>query len=165
MVPGLQGGPHMHIIAAKSVALYEAAQPDFKQYCINMLANAKKLSVELMNRGFKLVTNGTDNHLILADIQTSFNFDGDMAEKILDRIGLTVNKNVVPDDPLPPFKPSGIRLGTPAITTRGLGEEHMVIIADWIYRALKSPHDELALDKIAAEVRKLASSFPLPNDN
>lgn len=163
--PGLQGGPHMHVIAAKAVAFYEASQPDFKQYCQDVLNNANKLANELMNRGFKLITNGTDNHLILADIQTSFGFDGDVAEKTLDRVGLTLNKNVIPDDPLPPFKPSGIRLGSPAVTTRGLGEEHMVLIADWMQRALKSHNDEPALNKLAKEVREFASNFPLPSDN
>ncbi|MGH7234289.1 MAG: serine hydroxymethyltransferase [Candidatus Saccharimonadales bacterium] len=161
--PGLQGGPHMHIIAAKAVALYEAAQPEYKLYCSQVLANAKTLSVELMRRGFKLITNGTDNHMMLADVQSSFGFDGSVAEQTLDRIGLTLNKNVIPDDPLPPYRPSGIRLGTPAITTRGLKEEHMVQIAEWMSLALKSHNDEPALSKLSSEVKHFASSFPLPS--
>ncbi len=160
--PGLQGGPHMHIIAAKAVALYEAAQPEYKLYCKQVLANAKTLSEELMHQGFKLVTNGTDNHMMLVDIQSTFGFDGSVAEETLDRIGLTLNKNVIPDDPLPPYRPSGIRLGTPAITTRGLKEEHMVQIASWITRALKSHNDENELEKLSKEVKTFATAFPLP---
>lgn len=163
--PGLQGGPHMHIIAAKAVAFHEAAQPEFKLYSRQILKNAKALSEALMRRGFKLVTNGTDNHMMVADIQTSFGFDGSVAEKTLDRIGLTLNKNVIPDDPLPPFKPSGVRLGTPAITTRGLNEEHMDMVADWMLRALKSRNDENELEKLAREVKGFASGFPLPSDS
>ena len=160
--PGLQGGPHMHIIAAKAVAFYEAAQPDFKKYCEQVLSNAKALSNELIKRGFKLVTNGTDNHMVLADVQSSFSIDGSVAETTLDRIGLTLNKNVIPDDPLPPYRPSGIRLGTPAITTRGLKKEHMVLIADWMERALKNRNDETELEKLAREVKQFALQFPLP---
>lgn len=162
--PGLQGGPHMNTIAAKAVAFWEASQPGFHQYCLQVLANAKKLSEELMKGGFKLITNGTDNHMMVADVQSSFGLDGSIAEKTLDRIGLTLNKNVIPDDPLPPFRPSGIRLGTPAITTRGLKEEHMVQVADWILQALKAKNDEHKLDKLAREVKAFAVSFPLPSD-
>lgn len=161
--PGLQGGPHMHIIAAKGVALYEAAQPEYKEYCRQVLANAKALSEELMARGFKLITNGTDNHMMLADIQTSFGFDGSVAEETLDTIGLTLNKNVIPDDPLPPYRPSGVRLGTPAITTRGLKEEHMAQIAEWMAKALHSHNDETELAKLSKEVKAFATEFPLPS--
>jgi glycine hydroxymethyltransferase len=118
-----------------------------------------------MNKGFKLITNGTDNHMMVADVQTSLGFDGGVAEKVLDRIGLTLNKNVIPDDLLPPYRPSGIRLGTPAITTRGLKEEHMVQIADWMYQALTKHNDEQALDKIAKDVLGFTKNFPLPSDN
>jgi glycine hydroxymethyltransferase len=163
--PGLQGGPHMHIIAAKAVAFYEASQPEFKDYCKRVLANAKSLSGALMQRGFKLITNGTDNHMMVADIQSSFGFDGSVAEKTLDRVGLTLNKNVIPDDPLPPFKPSGIRLGTPAITTRGLGVEHMDQIAEWMSQALKVRNDETELEKLAKQVKGFAATFPLPSDS
>lgn len=162
--PGLQGGPHMHTIAAKAVAFWEAAQPDFHGYCLEVLANSKLLSEELMKKGFKLITNGTDNHMMVADIQSSFGFDGSVAEKVLDRIGLTLNKNVIPDDPLPPYRPSGIRLGTPAITTRGLKPEHMSQVASWMSDALNKRNDETELEKIATEVREFAESFPLPSD-
>jgi glycine hydroxymethyltransferase len=160
--PGLQGGPHMHIIAAKAVALFEAAQPEYKDYCKQVLSNAQALARGLIQRGFKLITNGTDNHMMVADIQSSFGFDGSVAELTLDRIGLTLNKNVIPDDPLPPYKPSGIRLGTPAVTTRGLKEEHMDQIAKWISLALKRRNSETDLDKLGKEVKQLATQFPLP---
>lgn len=163
--PGLQGGPHMHTIAAKAVAFWEAAQPEFHGYCLQVLANSKRLSEELMKRGFKLITNGTDNHMMVADIQSSFGFDGSVAEKVLDRIGLTLNKNVIPDDSLPPYRPSGIRLGTPAVTTRGLKPEHMSLIASWMSDALNKRNDETELEKIASEVRQFAESFPLPSDH
>src|SRR3982751_801521 len=121
--PGMQGGPHEHIIAAKAVAFREALQPDFKEYAKQIVKNASVLADELNKRGFQLVTGGTSNHLILADVYKSFGIDGGVAELALDKIGLTLNKNSVADDPLPPFKPSGIRLGTPALTTRGLKEK------------------------------------------
>jgi glycine hydroxymethyltransferase len=116
--PGTQGGPHMHTIAAKAVAFGEALQPEFKDYAEQIVKNAKRLAEELQKRGFKLVTGGTSNHLILADIHSSFGIDGKEAEIAMDKIGLTLNANAIPDDPLPRFRPSGIRLGTPAITTR-----------------------------------------------
>ncbi len=163
--PGIQGGPHMHVIAAKAVAFYEAGQDDYHEYCKQVLKNAKVLSDNLMKRGFKLITNGTDNHMLLADIKTSFGFDGSVAELTLDKIGLTLNKNVIPDDPLPPYRPSGIRLGTPAITTRGLKEEHMILIADWMHQAMKSYKDDQKLNSLANEVRDFAISFPLPSDH
>lgn len=163
--PGLQGGPHMHVIAAKAVAFGEAATPEFQTYAKAVLSNSKVLADELMSRGFKLVTNGTDNHLILADINTSFGIHGGEAEAVLDRVGLNLNKNAIPDDPLPPFRPSGIRLGTPAITTRGLKETDMAQIAAWMQAAIQSRNDEVALQAIAAEVRAFAETFPLPSDS
>ena len=163
--PGLQGGPHMHTIAAKAVAFWEASQPEFHDYCLQTLLNAKALSQALMQRGFKLITNGTDNHMMVADIQTSFGFDGSIAEVTLDKIGLTLNKNVIPNDPLPPYKPSGIRLGTPAITTRGLRESDMYLIADWMHHALKAHNDDRQLKQIELEVNEFAKTFPLPSDN
>jgi glycine hydroxymethyltransferase len=117
-----------------------------------------------MKRGFKLVTNGTDNHLILADVKTSFNLDGGEVEEVLDKIGLTLNKNVIPDDPLPPFRPSGIRLGTPAITTRGLKEKDMEQVAEWMLQAIKNRNDSKALNKLNNEVKEFALTFPLPSD-
>lgn len=163
--PGFQGGPHMHTIAAKAVAFGEAQQPEFKKYAQQVIDNAKVLSEELMSRGFKLITNGTDNHMMLVDVKSSFDIDGDQAEKALDRIGLTLNKNAIPDDTLPPFRPSGIRLGTPAITTRGLKQEHMAQIADWMKLAINKREDEKALDALEAEVKDFALQFPLPSDN
>ena len=123
--PGTQGGPHMHTIAAKAVAFGEALQPEFKDYAEQIVKNAKRLAEELQKRGFKLVTGGTSNHLILADIHSSFGIDGKEAEIAMDKIGLTLNANAIPDDPLPRFRPSGIRLGTPAVTTRGAKEDDM----------------------------------------
>jgi glycine hydroxymethyltransferase len=160
--PGMQGGPHMNVIAAKAVAFGEAQKPEFKIYAQQVLDNAKELSNQLMKRGFKLITNGTDNHLMLVDIFTSFGIDGDEAEKTLDKIGLNLNKNAIPFDTLPPFKPSGIRLGTPALTTRGLKESDMEIIASWMLDAITNRNDSAKLSKIAEVVKQFASKFPLP---
>lgn len=162
--PGIQGGPHMHTIAAKAVAFGEAATPDFQKYCLQILKNSKRLADEMMKRGFKLITNGTDNHMILADVKTSFNLDGGEVEEVLDKIGLTLNKNVIPDDPLPPFKPSGIRLGTPAITTRGLKEDDMTKVAEWMHQAIKNRHDTKILRQLGNEVKEFCLAFPLPSD-
>jgi glycine hydroxymethyltransferase len=117
-----------------------------------------------MKRGFKLVTNGTDNHLILADVKTSFNLDGGEVEAVLDKIGLNLNKNAIPDDQLPPFRPSGVRLGTPAITTRGLKEKDMEAIAEWMSKAIKSRNDDKILNKLSNEVKQFSLQFPLPSD-
>lgn len=163
--PGLQGGPHMSQILAKAVAFGEAQQPEFKTYAQQIVRNAKKLADELMKRGFKLVTNGTDNHLMLVDIYTSFGIDGKVAETVLDEIGLTLNKNPIADDPLPPFKPSGIRLGTPAITTRGMKEEHMEQVAEWMKRAIIGRSDTKKLLALKNEVKELCLQLPLPSDN
>ncbi len=162
--PGLQGGPHMHTIAAKAVAFHEASTPEFQEYCQQILKNSKRLADEMMKRGFKLITNGTDNHLILADVKTSFDLDGGEVEEVLDKIGLTLNKNVIPDDPLPPFKPSGIRLGTPAITTRGLMEDDMAKVAEWMHQAIQNRNDSKKLDLLSKEVRGFCLRFPLPSD-
>jgi glycine hydroxymethyltransferase len=163
--PGMQGGPHMHVIAAKAVAFHEALQPEFKEYATQIVKNAAVLADELQTRGFKLIAGGTSNHLILADINKSFGIDGKTAEIALDKIGLTLNANSVADDPLPPFRPSGIRLGTPAITTRGLKEEHMAQIADWMKRAIDAREDEAALTVLRDEVREFVQQFPLPSDS
>lgn len=160
--PGVQGGPHMHTIAAKAVSFYEASQLEFRDYALQVVKNAKVLAAELMQRGFKLVTNGTDNHLILADVHTSFGIDGAVAETALDAIGLTLNKNTIPNDTLPPFRPSGIRLGTPALTTRGLKEEHMAQLADWMHAALQTPTNKKRLAQLRGEVSELVKAFPLP---
>lgn len=162
--PGMQGGPHDHITAAKAVAFGEALKPEFKDYAKQIVANAKVLADELTKRGFKLITGGTSNHLILADVHSSFGLDGKVVEEALDKIGLTLNKNAIADDPLPPFKPSGIRLGTPAITTRGLKEEHMAQVAEWMKQAIDNREDEIKLNKLRDEVKTFALQFPLPSD-
>jgi glycine hydroxymethyltransferase len=162
--PGVQGGPHEHIIAAKAVAFREAMQSEFKTYAEQIVKNAAVLAAELQKREFTLITGGTSNHLILADVYQSFGLDGDVVEKVLDKIGLTLNKNSVANDPLPPFRPSGIRLGTPAITTRGLKENDMITIADWMKRAIDAREDEAALSILREEVRAFAVKYPLPSD-
>lgn len=162
--PGFQGGPLMNMVAAKAVAFGEALQPEFKTYAQDVVKNAKRLADELMKRGFKLITNGTDNHLILADINASFGIDGAVAETVLDRIGLTANKNAIADDPLPPFRPSGLRLGTPAITTRGLKENDMETIAEWMLTAIKSRNDNKKLQQLHNQVVELSLKYPLPSD-
>lgn len=153
--PGTQGGPHMHTIAAKAVAFGEALQPEFKDYAEQIVKNAKRLAEELQKRGFKLVTDGTSNHLILADIHSSFGIDGKEAEIAMDKIGLTLNANAIPDDPLPRFRPSGIRLGTPAVTTRGAKEDDMEKIAEWMRRSI----DNRDNDEVLAELRKEVVEF------
>ncbi len=159
--PGMQGGPHMHSIAAKAVAFHEALQPSFQVYAKQVLVNAAVLANELSKRRFTLITGGTSNHLILIDVQKSFGIDGKIAEEALDKIGLTLNKNAIPDDTNPPFRPSGIRLGTPALTTRGLKEENMSQIADWMLRAIDLRDDEAALRAIKGEVKAFLVDFPV----
>lgn len=163
--PGFQGGPHMNNTAAKAVAFGEAMRPEFQDYAKQILKNAKKLADEMMNRGFKLVTNGTDNHLIMADVHTSFGVDGREVQDLLDKIGLSANCNSIPNDSLPPFRPSGLRLGTPAMTTRGLKEEHMPQIAEWLAAGIKNRNDEKKLNKLSNEVKEFCLQFPLPSDS
>ncbi len=170
--PGTQGGPLEHIIAAKAVAFGEALKPEFKTYAKNIIKNAKALADELKKLGFILQGNGTENHLILVNIKDSYNIDGKIYEKALDEVGLTLNANSLPNDKAAAFRPSGVRLGTPAITTRGFAEKEMKLIANWMKEAalicqkakteenLKSYSEELA--KIRAEVRTLALKFPAP---
>jgi len=162
--PGVQGGPLMHVIAAKAVAFGEALQPSFKTYAAQILKNASVLADELKARDFELLTGGTSNHLILADVYKSFGIDGNVAEKTLDAIGLTLNKNSVADDPLPPFRPSGIRLGTPALTTRGLTEIDMPRLADWMRRAIDARDDQNTLTELRAQVADFVKQYPLPSD-
>lgn len=157
--PGIQGGPHMNTIAAKAVAFGEALEPEFRDYTTQVVKNAKVLADELTKRGFLLVTGGTSNHLILADVYQSFGIDGKVAEQALDAIGLTLNANAVPDDPLPMFRPSGIRLGTPALTTRGLRQEHMAQIAEWMKQAIDSRDDEAGLVTLKNEVSTFLRDF------
>lgn len=162
--PGMQGGPHMHIIAAKAVAFGEALEPEFKDYAAQIVRNAKVLSDAVLAKGFKLITGGTDNHLLLADVHSAFGIDGKIAEEALDAIGLTLNKNTIADDSLPPFRPSGIRFGTPAITTRGLREEHMEQLADWMHQAVTGHENAKLLQQLRSEVKEFALKFPLPSD-
>ncbi|HET8991671.1 MAG TPA: serine hydroxymethyltransferase [Candidatus Saccharimonadales bacterium] len=163
--PGFQGGPHMNNTAAKAVAFGEALQPEFQDYAKQVLANAKKLADELMKRGFKLVTNGTDNHLIQIDMMTSYKIDGRVTQDVLDKIGLSANCNSIPDDKLPPFRPSGLRLGTPAITTRGLKEDDMVQIAEWMKLAVVNKDDATKLSHLKEEVKDFSTRYPLPSDS
>jgi glycine hydroxymethyltransferase len=162
--PGFQGGPHMNNTAAKAVTFGEALKPEFKTYAHQVLKNAKELADQMMKKGFKLVTNGTDNHLIMADVQKSFGVNGREVQDILDKIGLSANCNSIPNDTLPPFRPSGLRLGTPAITTRGLKEEHMETLAEWMLQAIKSRNDDKKLEKLSKEVKEFSIKFPLPSD-
>jgi glycine hydroxymethyltransferase len=160
--PGLQGGPHNHTTAGIAVALHEAAQPEFRAYAHQVVANASALAAALLERGYSLVSGGTDNHLILMDL-TPQGIAGKPAAKALDRAGIEVNYNTVPFDPRKPFDPSGIRIGTPAVTTRGLTEEHMPRIAGWMDEAITAAvkDDEPAIDRIAGEVRELLGGFPM----
>jgi len=161
--PGLQGGPHNHTTAGIAVALKEASQPSFRAYAAQIVANAAALAAALLERGYDLVSGGTDNHLLLVDL-TSKGIGGKPAAKALDRAGIELNFNTVPFDQRRPFDPSGIRLGTPAITTRGLTEQHMPQVAAWIDEAIAaaSKDDEAALDRIAAEIRDLLAAYPAP---
>lgn len=162
--PGLQGGPHENVIAAKAVAFGEALKPEFKEYAKQIKKNAKILETEFTNRGYKICFGGTDNHLLLIDVMTSKNITGKEAEVALDKAGITLNKNMIPDDPRGPMDPSGIRLGTPALTTRGMKEEEMKQIAVWIEEALSSKDDENKLAKIRVQVKAMTDKFPLyPN--
>ncbi len=158
--PGMQGGPLEHVIAAKAVAFKEALDPSFKTYQQQVIKNAACLAKELMARGIQLVSGGTDNHLLLVKTD-SVGLSGKKAEKALEAAGITCNKNMIPNDTRSPFITSGVRLGTPAITTRGLSEKHMVMLADWISRALKNSTDEAMLATIKSEVLALCKQFPV----
>jgi glycine hydroxymethyltransferase len=162
IIPGLQGGPHNHQTAAIAVALREAARPAFKEYGMQVVKNAKVLADQLMSKGYELVTGGTDNHLLLIDL-TNKGVTGKQAEDALGRAGITVNKNTVPFDPRPPFNPSGIRMGTPALTTRGLKEAEMEQVATWIDRALQARDTESKLAAIKKEIVAFAQEYPLPD--
>jgi glycine hydroxymethyltransferase len=159
--PGQQGGPLMHVIAGKAVAFGEALRPDFKTYATQVVANARALAEALAAGGVKLVSGGTDNHLMLVDV-TPLGIGGKLAEETLDRCGITCNKNMIPYDERKPMDPSGIRLGTPALTTRGMQSDEMRRIALWILRALKAPGDADVLQAVRGEVAELAAQFPVP---
>lgn len=159
--PGLQGGPHNHVTAAIAVAAQEAARPEFKQYAQAIVANARALGRALSDRGFGLSTGGTDNHLLLVDV-TSKGVTGKTLAQALDRAGIVLNYNAVPFDTRKPFDPSGVRIGTPSVTSRGMGPEVMSAIADWIDRVTQRPADEDNLARVAAEVRELCARYPAP---
>jgi glycine hydroxymethyltransferase len=161
--PGMQGGPHENTIAAKAVAFSEALQPEFKTYAQTIIANASTLATELTNRGFVLCFGGTENHLLLIDVRNK-GVTGAQAEHALDTAGITVNKNMIPDDPRSPMDPSGIRLGTPAITTRGLQPKHMPMIAEWIDRAISNRSNVVMLETIRTEITRFLNDYPLYED-
>jgi glycine hydroxymethyltransferase len=158
--PGSQGGPLMHVIASKAVSFGEALQPSFKTYAVNVVKNAKVLAETLIGEGVNIVSGGTDNHLMLLDTR-NLNITGKDAEKVLDSIGITVNKNAIPFDPTSPFVTSGIRIGTPAVTSRGMDEQAMVTIGRIIANVLKNPKDEANLTQAAREVAELTEQFPI----
>jgi glycine hydroxymethyltransferase len=158
--PGVQGGPLMHVIAAKAVCLKEATEPSFADYQRQIVANASRLAAALAAAGFRLVSGGTDNHLMLVDV-FSKGITGKVAEAALDKAGITVNKNAIPFDPNPPMVASGIRIGTPAVTTRGMREAEMDTIGELIARALMAPTDDRALAMVRTEVETLCRTFPL----
>lgn len=162
--PGMQGGPLMHIIAAKAVCLQEAMQPEFKDYAKQVIANCAVMSNTLKEEGFRIVSGGTDNHLILVDVKSSLNMSGKLAEKLLDEAGITCNKNTIPFETEKPFVTSGIRLGTAAMTTRGFKENEFRQVALWISRVLKNAEDEAVREEVRREVRALTVQFPLPNE-
>jgi len=160
--PGLQGGPHMQTIASIAVTLGKALQPEFKEYAAQTLRNAKTLAETLMAGGIKLVTDGTDNHMMVMDTTASFGLGGTESELILDKVGITTNKQVIPDDPNPPLKPSGVRLGTPAATTRGMKEAEMKQLGEWIVDALKHSTDDAYLAGLKEKVKEMCLKFPVP---
>ncbi len=159
--PGIQGGPLMHVITGKAVCYGEALKPEFKQYAQQILDNARALAEVLASGGLKLVSGGTDNHLILADV-TPLGLTGRIAEETLDRCGITVNKNMIPFDQRKPLDPSGIRIGTPALTTRGMGVDELRTIGSWILEALKEPDDEHLLKQLRGDVLEMCKQFPVP---
>ncbi len=160
--PGLQGGPHMNAIAAIAITLQKAQSAEFKQYAKQVLINSKVLADALMDRQATLVTGGTENHMMVVDTVASFGLDGRVAEETLDKVQITTNKQIIPDDPNPPLRPSGIRIGTPAATTRGMVEEDMLQLADWIVTCLQNPEDDAALSNIRSDVEAFCGRFQVP---
>jgi glycine hydroxymethyltransferase len=161
--PGTQGGPLMHIVAAKAVCFGEALKPDYKAYGQAVVDNAKALAETLVSLGLSLVSGGTDNHLMLVDV-TSLGLGGKKAEAVLDQCGITVNMNMIPFDQRKPMDPSGIRIGTPALTTRRMGTEEMKQVGQWIHQALSNSDDESVLSTVRGEVKNMCESFPVPAD-
>jgi glycine hydroxymethyltransferase len=160
--PGFQGGPIMQMVAAKAVAFGEALKPEFKDYAKQVIANSKHLAKFLMNNGAKLVTNGTDNHLMLVDCVTSWGIGGGEVEQVLDRVGITLNKNMIANDTRKPMDPSGVRIGTPAITTRGMKEKDMEVLGKFILTAVEKRKDDSAIAKLHEEVKVFCRTFPVP---
>ncbi len=160
--PFMQGGPLMHVIAAKAVSFLEALQPEFRDYSAQVIANAQALGAGLAERGFHLVSGGTDNHLLLVDLRPSHGeLTGKDAEQALEAAGITVNKNTVPGETRSPFVTSGLRIGTPALTSRGMKEDEMLVISEWIAKVIQTPHDDQRIVSIRSQVRELCASFPL----
>ena len=160
--PGLQGGPHMNAVCGIAITMGKALEPEWKTYCENVLSNAQVLADTLMAGGADLVTGGTENHMMVVDCVKSFGINGKIAEKALDEVNITCNKQVIPDDPNPPLRPSGIRLGTPAPTTRGFGSDEMKQLGGWMLETLKNHEDEATLGRVKGEVEELCSRFPVP---
>jgi glycine hydroxymethyltransferase len=160
--PGLQGGPHMNAIAAIAVTLLKAQSDEFRDYAKQVLVNSTALADALMAKQVSLITGGTDNHMMVIDTISSFGLDGRVAEETLDKVAITTNKQIIPDDPNPPLRPSGIRLGTPAATARGMKEAEMVQLADWMVEAMHNPEDQGVLDRISADVDEFCRRFPVP---
>jgi glycine hydroxymethyltransferase len=160
--PGVQGGPHNHTIAGIAVALKEASQPEFGEHIKQVVLNAKKLAEELQKLGYKIVSGGTDNHLMLVDTVESVGISGKDASITLEKANITLNKNAIPNDPRKPWDPSGIRIGTPAVTTRGMKEPQMEIIAKYINEVLQNPEDESVIKRVKKEVKEFTKSYPIP---
>ena len=160
--PGTQGGPHNHVTAGIAVALKEAGSKEFKEYAEDIVKNAKELSQQFLDKGFSVVSGGTDNHLFLLDVEKSFGLAGQEASVALERAGIVVNKNAVPNDPRKPWDPSGIRIGTPAVTTRGMKEKDMKKVSEFIIEALENPSDEPLLEEISRQVKIFLKDFPTP---
>ena len=160
--PGVQGGPHDHINAAKAVAFGEALKPEFQDYAAQVIKNAKALANALSAKGYRIISGGTDNHLMLIDVFGSKGVTGKEAEHVLESVGISINKNMIPYDSRKPMDPSGIRLGTPAVTTRGMKEEHMQTVADLIDRAVVSRNNSAAVESVKKEVMEFSVRFPVP---
>ena len=160
--PGLQGGPHMNAVAAIAVTLKRAQTDEFKQYAQDVLVNSKTLAAELMSRDASLITGGTDNHMMVVDTVKSYGLDGRVAEETLDQVNITTNKQIIPDDPNPPLRPSGIRIGTPAATARGMDADDMKQLGAWIDECLRSPEDEALIASIREQVVSFCEKFPVP---
>ena len=163
--PGFQGGPIMQMVAAKAVAFQEALQPEFRDYAAQIVVNAKRMAQKFMDAGARLITNGTDNHLLMIDCVSSWDITGQQAEELFDSVGITLNKNVIADDPRKPLDPSGIRLGTPAVTTRGMVESDMDQLVSFMLSAVERRDDQQALAELHEDVKTFCRRFPVPGVN